>query len=234
MATGICPCCTPGPGNPGVCCDPAAVSPSVSIWSPLCSSAARRFTDRRVQPIWLSPVCRRTVAEVVESRNTAMPPVLPLTVPIRLRFGRSGADGGGGGGGGDATGALTTTGAGGRREEENKGRSRVAVSAPSGIDQSGLTSGFTAAPGKIMARRVTSKGPRSVACWGLADVAASTATVTQSRTAKRCRSVRARGSSRITLPTSRPRTPGQRPPFAHKHLRHLRRAQFPHPVPPSR
>jgi hypothetical protein len=168
-----------------------------------------------------------------------MPPFSPLTVPIRLRFGRSGAGGGGGGGAvGGATGALAITGAGGRRNEENKGRSRVAVSAPSGTDQSGLASGFAAVPGKIMARRVTSKGPRSgsgsVACWELDEVAASTATVTQSTTAKRCRSVRARGSSRITLPTSCPRTPGQRPPFAHKHLRHLHRAQFPHPVPPSR
>src|SRR6202021_3191191 len=87
-----------------------------------------------------SPVCRRTVACVVESRKTATPPLSPRTTPIRLRFGCSGAGGGGGGGrgGGGATGAATPTGVGARREEENRGRSRVAASALSGTDQRGL------------------------------------------------------------------------------------------------
>src|ERR1700730_19471482 len=62
----------------------------------------------------------------------------PTMVPTRTRLGFSGSAGGGGGGGAGTTATGATASCGGRREAENIGRSRVAVSADSGMAQSGL------------------------------------------------------------------------------------------------
>ena len=75
-------------------------------------------------------------------------PSLPLaTVPTRVRLGCSGTAGGGGGGRGATAGAAAITGAGGRRDGVNSGRVRVAVSALSGIAQSGLAATVGASVG---------------------------------------------------------------------------------------
>src|SRR5580700_5364496 len=122
-------------------------SASVSVRSPFCSVAVRRSIDCKIQPLWPSPVRSRTVSRVVVSMNTATPSFSPATVPTRVKFGCCGSAGGGGAGRGAATGTVATTGAGGRRDGVNSGRVRVAVSALSGIDQSGLAATVGASAG---------------------------------------------------------------------------------------
>ena len=133
-------------------------SASVSVCRPFCSVAALRSTDCKIQPLWPSPVRSRTVSRVVGSMNTATPSFSPATVPTSVKFGCCGTAGGGGADGrGAATGTLATTGAGGRRDGVNSGRVRVAVSALSGIAQSGLaatvgvSAGFAVTSGGGMA-----------------------------------------------------------------------------------
>ena len=97
--------------------------------------------------MWPSPVRSRTVSRVVVSMNTARPSFSPATVPTNVKFGCCGTAGGVGGGRGAATGTLAATGAGGRRDGVNNGRMRVAVSALSGIAQSGLAATVGASVG---------------------------------------------------------------------------------------
>jgi hypothetical protein len=104
--------------------EPGGESASVVSWSFFSKLAARRWTERSVQPSWFSPIRIRITSFAASSMKTPMLSGDPMTVPKSVSFGRSGSLGGGGlgvGGGG----AATTGGDGGRRDGEKIGRARV-------------------------------------------------------------------------------------------------------------